>query len=59
MTGTNNDALTDGGCNSYRTAENEEISRKWIKDKWKSHVRFAKNSTGNIRPSCTVERISK
>jgi len=59
MTGTNVDSLTEGGCNSFRTQENEKESRKWIKDKWKSHVNFAKNVGGNIRPTCLVDRMAR
>ena len=58
MTGTNVDALTDGGCNSHRTARNEEVSRNWIQKKWKSHCSFAKNSGGNIRPTCNAKRVA-
>lgn len=56
INGPANDALTSGGCNSFRTSENEKKSREWLKNKWKSHIRFAKNASGNIKPRSTVQR---
>ena len=58
VNGTNVDSFTDGGCNSFRTAKNEAMSRKWIKDKWKSHVEFIRNLGGNIRPTNRTKRIA-
>lgn len=52
------DSLADGGCNHYRTAVEENRSRQWLTDKWKSHVSFSKNTGGNIRPSCNVKRTA-
>ena len=50
----------EGGCNSFRSGENEKKCREYIEKKWKSHVKFVISPTsGIVRPSCTVQRKQK
>ena len=57
----NADALyNEGGCNSFRSGENEKKCREYILKKWKSHVKFVISPTsGVMRPTCTAVRKQK
>ena len=50
----------EGGCNSFRSSENEKKCHEYIEKKWKSHVKFVTSPTsGVIRPTCLVDRKQK
>ena len=49
-----------GGCNSFRTAREEEKCREWIRSRWKSHVTFSRGhgKGSNLRPVSLVKRTA-
>jgi hypothetical protein len=49
-------AYEAGGCNSFRTSENEKSSMEYIRKKWKGNVAFVVNQGGTIRPTAKINR---
>ncbi|MDD4817323.1 MAG: hypothetical protein PHI85_05075 [Victivallaceae bacterium] len=54
-----NGQLNSGGCNSFRSSDNERSSREYVIKKWKNCVRFVKNAGGVIRPMFAGSRVQK
>ncbi|MGE4300843.1 MAG: hypothetical protein AB7F40_04480 [Victivallaceae bacterium] len=44
----------EGGCNSFRTGDNEKESREYLISKWKGCVSFVRNQSGVIRPHANI-----
>lgn len=51
--------INDGGCNSFRNQKEEERARAYVEQKWGDAVNFVRNSSGTIRPTCTIPRQKK